>query len=375
MKAYLDNSASTMVAKEAIQEMRKYNESMYGNASSLHYMGEEARVELEKARKVIAESIKAKPKEIIFTSGGTESDNLAIRGIVKAGKKKHIITSTIEHPAVLETCKNLKKEGCKVSYIKVNKEGIVDIKKLKRAINKNTALVTIMHANNEIGTIQPIEEIAEICNEYKVPFHTDAVQSYTKVPINVEKITAMTLSAHKIHGPKGVGVLYLKQGTPFKPLFSGGHHESGKRPGTENVAGAVGMAVAASLGPNVKKIEMLRDHLIKRVLKEIPGTMLNGSKDSRLCNNANISFKGIEGESIMVHLSMKGICVSTGSACSSMSLEPSHVLLAMGLKHEEAHGSIRFSISRYSTKPEVDYAINELKKIVKTLRRISPLSK
>ncbi len=377
MKAYLDNSASTMVAKEVEQEIRKYQDRVYGNASSMHWMGEDARKALEQARNVIAESVGAKPKEIIFTSGGTEADNIAIRGILKASRKKHIITSAIEHPAVLQTCKALEKEGYKVTYAKVDSEGIVKLASIKRMISKKTALVTIMHANNEVGTIQPIEEIGEICKEHKVPLHTDAVQSYTKIPIDVREmnLAAMSLSGHKIHGPKGIGVLYLREGTPFRPIMTGGHHEFSKRPGTENVAGAMGMAIAASLGQNNRKVELLRNHLMKRILKEIPDTVLNGSRDKRVCNNANISFKYVEGESLMLHLSMKGVCVSTGSACSSRSLEPSHVLMAMGMKHEDAHGSIRFTLSRYTTKPEIEYTINELKKIVKTLRRISPLGK
>jgi cysteine desulfurase len=382
LKAYLDNGATTKLDQKVLKAMIPYYKENYGNASSIHIAGLDAKKALETARKEIASIINALPEEIIFTSGGTESDNLAILGTINKfkeqnpGEKIHIITSQIEHPAVLNTCKALEKEGIEVSYISVDDEGTVKLDELKNSIKSYTKLITIMHANNEIGTIQPIEEIAKISQEHKILFHSDAVQSFTKVKIDVKAlgIDLMTFSAHKIHGPKGIGALYIKKSTPLKPLMYGGAHEFKKRPGTENVAGAIGFATAAKLvkESDIKKMTRLRNRLIKGLLK-IPNSKLNGSKKHGLCNNANVGFEFIEGEGLMMHLSDKGICVSTGSACSSNSLEPSHVLSAIGLRHEIVHGTLRFTLSRYTTVKEIDYTIHAVQEVVGKLREFSPL--
>ena len=383
VKVYVDNSATTRTDPEVVRAMEPYFVEKYGNASSLHQWGQEASEALKVAREAVAKRVGASPKEIVFTSGGTESDNLAIKGAVYANKEKgtHIITSKIEHPAVLNTCKELEKEGFKVTYLGVDSEGFVDLEELKKSITPKTVLVSIMHANNEIGTIQDIGAMGKICHEKGVLFHTDAVQSFTKVEIDVAKdnVDLMSMSSHKIHGPNGVGALYIKKGVKVKKLSDGGHHEFDVRGGTENVPGAMGFAKAVMLaGPEgTKKMEGLRDYLIDRILKEIPGSSLNGTrnKGKRLCNNVNVAFRHIEGESILLKLDMNGIAVSTGSACSSQSLEPSHVLLAIGMRHEDAHGSIRFSLSRENTKEEMDYIVENLKEVVAELRKLSPLGK
>ncbi len=377
MRVYMDNGATTVVAPEVAKEIQDYMTKKYGNASSLHSFGEEANEALERAREIIAKKLNAEPDEIIFTSGGTESDNLAIKGAAYASNKKHIITTKIEHPAVLNACETLQREGYKITYLKVDREGFINLNELENAITDDTAVVSVIHANNEIGTVQDIEKIGEICKKKGVVFHTDAVQSFTKVAIDVKKINVdlISISSHKIHGPKGIGALYVRKGTKIRKLMDGGPHEKNLRAGTENVSGAVGFAKAVELTneKQIKNMERLRDKLIGGILKQVPETMLNGSKTKRLCNNANITFKKIEGESLLLLLNEKGIAVSTGSACSSKSLEPSHVLLAIGLKHEEAHGSIRFTISRYTTQKEIDYAIKEAKEAAKKLRQISPL--
>ncbi|MGV8171119.1 MAG: cysteine desulfurase family protein [Candidatus Woesearchaeota archaeon] len=382
MKVYLDNGATTCMDKKVVKAMLPYFTQEYGNASSIHIMGLDAKKALESARKDIASIINALPEEIIFTSGGTESDNMAITGVINKfrddnpGEKIHIITSQIEHPAVLNTCKTLEKYGIEISYIGVDEEGTIRIDELRNSIKPHTRLITIMHANNEIGTIQPIEEIAKIAQEHKILFHSDAVQSFTKLKIDVKAlgIDMMTFSAHKIHGPKGIGALYVKKGTLLKPIMYGGAHEFKKRPGTENVAGAVGFATAAKLvkESDIKKMSRLRKRLVNGLLK-ISHSKLNGSKKNGLCNNANVGFEFIEGEGLMMHLSDKGICVSTGSACSSNSLEPSHVLAATGLKHEIIHGTLRFTLSKYTTTKEIDYTIESVKEIVEKLREFSPL--
>lgn len=382
MKVYLDNGATTQVRKEAAEAMNTYFTKKYGNASSLHEFGRDAKKALEDSRKTIAKAINAEPQEIIFTSGGTESDNLALRGTAYAKKDRgnHIITSAIEHPAILSACKELYREGFKITYVNVDKEGFIDLKELEKSITDKTILISIMHANNEIGTIQPIEEIAEIAKKHKIVFHSDAVQSFTKIHIDVKKlgIDFMSFSAHKIHGPKGIGALYVKKGTKLVKQIHGGRHEYNLRAGTENVSGAVGFAKAVELGmknfdERVNHMIKLRDKLINDIIKKISHTQLNGSKDKRLCNNANISFNFVEGESLLMKLDMKGIAVSTGSACSSHSLKPSHVLMAIGLKHEVAHGTIRFTLSEYNTEEEIDYTLKNLIEIVKKLRKISPL--
>ncbi|MEA3430473.1 MAG: cysteine desulfurase NifS [Nanoarchaeota archaeon] len=376
---YLDNGATTKVDSRVIESMHEYFTKNYGNASSLHKLGREAKKAIEEARKNIAKSINAEPKEIIFTSGGTESDNLAIKGIMEhciAGKNKHMITSKIEHPAVLNTCKCLEKQGIKVTYLDVDKDGLINIEQLKESITQDTVLVSIMHANNEIGTIQPIKKIAKICHENKVIFHTDAVQSYTKENIDVKDmdIDMASFSSHKIHGPKGIGFLYKKQDIHICPLINGGSHESGLRPGTENVPGIIGLAKAVTVSNNneLNKMKILRNKLIKE-LKTIPESILNGHEEKRLVNNVNFCFKYIEGESLLLHLDNKSIAASTGSACSSHELKPSHVLLAIGLPAETAHGSLRLTLSKYTTEKDIDYAIKNIKEIVANLRELSPL--
>lgn len=381
MKAiYLDYAATTPVRKEVLKEMKSYFSKKYGNASSLHSFGQEAKNALEKSREKIAKLINADSEEIIFTSGGTESNNLAIKGVL-GKKKKHIITSAIEHHSVLETTEFLKKQGHKITYLPVDKHGLVSPKDVEKSITKNTILVSIMHANNEIGTIEPINEIGKICSRYGVLFHTDAVQTFGKVPIDVNKmnISLLSASSHKIYGPKGVGYLYVRKGTKLTPLLHGGGHERNLRSGTENISGIVGFGKAASLAKKemnkeAERLTGLRDYLIKNVLK-IENSYLNGHPKKRLPNNANFYFKFIEGESLILKLDSKGVSASTGSACSSKSLEPSHVLLAIGLIHEEAHGSLRLTLGKYTKKQDINYVLNVLPKIVKDLRKISPFKK
>ncbi|MFC1697237.1 cysteine desulfurase family protein [Nanoarchaeota archaeon] len=380
---YMDNSATTKVADEVVEEMNLYFSDRFGNASSLHDFGQEAFNSLEKARKIIADRLNCEDShEIIFTSGGTESDNLAIMGIAFANKDKgnHIITSKIEHPAVLNTCSQLEKEfGFKITYLDVDKEGLIDIEQLKKEISDETILVTIIHGNNEIGTIQKIEEVAKICREKDIYFHTDAVQSFTKVDIDVQKIKCdlLSLTAHKIHGPKGIGALYVKNGTKILPMLKGGRQERCLRPGTENIAGINGFAkcVEISSDEHVIKMKELRDYFINEIREKIPEVNLNGPIEGRLCNNINFNFKYIEGEALLLKLNEEGIAVSTGSACSSRSLKPSHVLMALGLRPQDCHGSIRFTISRYTSKEEIDFVVEKLVEIVKDLRKISPLYK
>ncbi|MBW3001741.1 cysteine desulfurase NifS [Candidatus Woesearchaeota archaeon] len=378
MKVYLDNAATTKTAPEVAEAMQPFFTEKYGNASSIHSFGEEAKDALENARQLIANYINAEPEQVIFTSGGTESDNIAIKGTAYALKKKgkHIITSKFEHPAVLECCQALEKEGFEVTYLGISKDGFVNAEELRKAIRDDTVLVTIMHANNEIGTIQDVEKIGKICGEKEIVFHTDAVQSLGKVPIDVKDfpVDLISFSSHKIHGPKGIGVLFVKNKKQLQPLLHGGAQEFSLRPGTENVSGAVGFAKAVDMlsETDVKRMTELRDYLIEKLL-EIPEACLNGSRENRLCNNVNVSFSHIEGESILLGLDDKGVAVSTGSACTSKKLEPSHVLLALGIKPEEAHGSVRLSLSKYTTKEEIDYTINSIKEVVESLRKISPL--
>jgi cysteine desulfurase len=377
---YLDNGATTKAASEVIISMNRYYEDHFGNPSSMHNFGENAKKALENSRVIIAKSLSANPEEIIFTSGGTESNNLALKGIAFANRKKgnHLIISAIEHDCILKSCDSLRKEGYKVSYLAVDKEGFVRIEELKKMITERTILVSIIHGNNEIGTIQSLDQIYDICRRYKVYFHTDACQSYTKTEISSEYADMITINSHKIHGPKGVGALYLKKGTKIGCLMDGGGQEKGLRSGTENISGIVGFAKAVEISfkskdNSINKMIKLRDYFIDNVLK-IQGSVLNGATGrGRLCNNINVSFRYIEGESVMMNLDQKGICVSTGSACSSHSLDPSHVLMALENNHERAHGSLRFTISRYTTKKEIDYTLGELKKIIERLRKISSL--
>jgi len=381
MKVYLDNGATTRVADSVQQAVGRYGAESYGNASSLHSFGRQARQAIERSRASIARSIGAEPSEIIFTSGGTESNNLALKGIAfearrRKDKRDQILISAVEHDCVMSAAGWLEKEGFQIISLPVDTHGIVQPSVLKEAITDRTLIGSIMHANNEIGTILPIGEYGKICRESAVLFHTDACQSYTKVPIDVRnmQIDLMTLNAHKIHGPKGVGALFIRKGVKISPLSHGGGHEFSLRSGTENVPGIVGFAEAAALHSieEIARMEALRDKLISALLR-IPDTHLNGHPTERLCNNASISFHFIEGESLLMQLDMQGIAVSTGSACSSKSLEASHVLLAIGLPHEIAHGTIRFSLSRYTTEEEIDYTIEKVIEAVARLRAMSPL--
>ena len=374
---YLDNAATTRVDESVIKAMVPYLNDKYGNASSVHLMGQEAKRALEESRHIIAKSIGAQDKEIYFTSGGTEANNWVIKEIFfRNSCKGHIITSRIEHDCVLNSCKLVEKLGGKVTYLDVDEQGFVNPKDVEKAITNETILVSIIHGNNEIGTIQDIDEIGKICKSKGVYFHTDACQSYTKVPINVKKqsIDLITLNAHKIHGPKGIGALYIREGVKIGVLMHGGGHERGLRSGTENIAGIVGFARAVknSKSRYIKQITKLRDYLIESILK-IPGTKLNGAtgKD-RLCNNVNISFGNIEGEAIGSYLEAYGICTSTGSACSSHSLEPSHVLKALGLDDRNANSSIRVSLSKYNTQKEINLLLKILPKVVEKLKKLSP---
>ena len=365
---YLDHAASTPLDPIVKKEMDSVK--TYANPSALHQMGLEAKEILNNSRNKVAKILNCKPEEIIFTSGGTESINLAIKGIAK--DKGHIITSKIEHPAVLETCKFLEKDGFDVTYLDVDENGLVNPTEVEKAIQKDTILISIMYANNEIGTIQPVKEIAEIAKKHKIPFHTDACQAgFLDLNVNAD---LMTLNGSKIYGPKGIGILYKKKNIRLQPLMHGGGQEFGLRSGTENLTAIVGFAKALELAQKEdNKIEKLRDYFIEKVLKEIPKTFLNGHKKERLPNNANISFLDVEGESILLYLDHKGILVSTGSACSSEKLEVSHVLDAIGLKHDAAHGSIRFSLGKSTTKEELDYVVKELKGIIQSLRMLSPV--
>jgi cysteine desulfurase len=362
--------------------MLPYFSKAYGNASSLHKAGRDAKKAMDSARETIAKKINAEPSEIIFTSGGTESDNIAIRGVAKAfaQKGRHAITTKIEHPAVVNTCKSLAEEGFDVTFLDVDKEGFVDMKALEKAIRKDTILVSVIHGNNEIGSIQDIAKIGELCRAKGTIFHTDAVQSFGKVLIDVKKmnIDMLSISAHKINGPKGIGALYIRKGVRIKPVTTGGSHEFGMRPGTENIPGIVGLAKAAELigMKEIKQMASMRDRLIKGLLS-ITDSQLNGPGlerlDRRLCNNVNVSFKGVEGEALLMYLDTKGVRVSTGSACSSREEGPSHVLQAIGVDPECIMGSLRFTLSKFTTAKEIDYAIKATKETVAHLRKVSGL--
>jgi len=375
---YLDNAATTKVDDEVLKAMLPYFTEKYGNASSTHFIGQEAKNALEKSRSTIAKAIGAKSSEIVFTSGGTEANNLAIKGLFFSNypEKNHIITTRIDHDCVLNSCKWLETKGAKVTYLDVDAEGFIDLNELEKSITDKTILVSIIHGNNEIGTIQNLEAIGRTCRKKGTLFHTDACQSFTKVQIDVRKqnIDLVTLNGHKIHGPKGVGALYIREGIQIVPLFHGGGHERKIRSGTENVSGIVGFAKAIEVAKkkDIERMIILRNKLIDGILK-IQNTRLNGTKENRLCNNINISFNNIEGEAIGGYLENFGICTSTGSACASHSLETSHVLRAIGLTPTQANSSIRMSISKYTTEEEVNYLLEVLPKIVEKLRRISPI--
>jgi len=379
-EVYMDNSATTKVAKRVFEEMLPYFKEKYGNAGSLHSKGQEAAEAVSIARDKIAKLINADPKEIIFTSGGTESDNTAIKQIMWNNKGKHFITTKFEHPAVLDVGEYLEKNGFSVTYIDVDEKGLVNPKDIEEAITSETVLVSVMHANNEIGTIQPIEEIGKICRENKIYFHTDAVQTVGKIPIDVKELNVDLLyaSSHKLHGPKGIGFLYVRKGVQLIPLMHGGGHEFKKRSGTENVPGIIGFSKACAIAieemeENSEKMKALREKLIEGILEKIPKSYVNGDREKRLPNNVHVRFDFIEGEALLIKLDMRGVMGSTGSACSTKSLSPSHVLMSLGLKPVQAHGSLRLTLSKYNTEEEVDYAIEEIAKVVCELRQISPL--
>lgn len=379
---YLDNAATTKTCKEAVDAMLPYYTEFYGNPSSVYSLGSESKKAITEAREVIAESLGAKTNEIYFTAGGSEADNWALKAtaLAYANKGKHIITSKIEHHAILHTCEHLEKEGFEVTYLDVDKDGKVDLEKLKEAIRPDTILITIMYANNEIGTIQPIKEIGQIAKENGILFHTDAVQAYAHERIDVDEcnIDMLSASGHKLNGPKGIGFLYIRKGVKIRSFVHGGAQERSRRAGTENVPGIVGLAAAVKknfeiLEQKAEKEKQLRDYLIGRIEKEIPYCFLNGHRTERLTNNVNFSFEFIEGESLLIMLDMEGICASSGSACTSGSLDPSHVLLAIGLPHEKAHGSLRMTMSEDNTIEEMDKVVDVLIKVVERLRSMSPL--
>jgi len=382
----MDHAATTPVDPRVLEAMLPYFSEKFGNASSIYSLGREARQAIEEARRTVAEILHAKPEEIIFTSCGSESDNLAIRGVAFAqrhrGKGNHIITSPIEHHAVGHTVEQLEKYfGFEVTYVPVDKYGVVDPDDVGRAIRDDTVLITIMYANNEVGTIEPIAEIGKIARKKGIPFHTDAVQAAGALSLNVDELNVdlMSLSGHKFYAPKGIGILYVRKGTPLLPMQTGGGHEHNRRAGTENVPYIVGIATALKLAyeefeSNNSHVKRLRDKLIRGILERIPNTYLTGHPTNRLPNNASFIFKNAEGESILLGLDLKGVCASSGSACTSGSLEPSHVLLAMGIPPEDAHGSIRLTLGRENTDEDVDYVLEVLPPIVQRLREMSPFS-
>ena len=379
---YLDNAATTKVAPEVYEAMNPYFEEYYGNAASVYRFAGESKKAVEDARKEVADFLGAKPNEIYFTGGGSESDNWALKGIAFSQRKKgkHIITSAIEHHAILHTCEYLEKLGYEITYVGVDENGIIKLDELEKSIREDTILISVMFANNEIGTIQPIKEIGEIAHEHGILFHTDAVQAFGQLPINVDEchIDMLSASGHKFNGPKGIGIMYIRTGVKIRSFIHGGAQERKRRAGTENVPGIVGIGTAAkraaaSMEERTAKEREGRDYLIDRVLNEIPYCRLNGHRTDRLPNNANFSFQFVEGESLLIKLDMKGICGSSGSACTSGSLDPSHVLLAIGLPHEIAHGSLRLTLNEEIEKEDIDYVVDNLKEIVAHLREMSPL--
>lgn len=379
---YFDHAATTATKEEVLKEMLPYFTLNYGNASSIYSIGRKSKKAVEESRHKVARAIGAEAKEIYFTSCGSESDNLAIKGVAFANKEKgnHIITTKIEHPAVLHTCQHLEREGFKVTYLNVDSEGLINLNELEEAITPQTILISIMFANNEIGTIQPIKEIGAIAKKHNIYFHTDAVQAVGNVRINVNElnIDLLSMSAHKFYGPKGMGALYVRNGVKFEKIQDGGHQERNMRAGTENVAGIVGLGKAIELAYENfddynKKLTDLRDYYFSQVEEKIPDIKINGHRTKRLPGNANISFKFIEGESLLLYLDARGICASSGSACTSGSLDPSHVLLAIGLPHEIAHGSLRVTFGDDNSKEDVDFLVDTLVEIVAKLRKMSPL--
>ena len=382
MRVYMDNGATTRVTEPVMVAMQPYFCEIYGNPSSVHGFGREARKAVEAARAQVAKAIGAQPREIYFTGCGTEADNWALRGAAYANikKGKHIITTNFEHHAILHTCKQLEKEGFEVTYMPVDHDGLITPEQLEAAIRPDTVLVSVMYANNEVGTIEPIPELAAVAKAHGVLFHTDAVQAIGHVPIDVkaQNIDMLSMSGHKFHAPKGIGALYVRQGVRLERLMQGGAQERGQRPGTENLAGIVGIGKAIELATEdvegrAEKMAAIRDHMIDRIMKEIPHVQLNGHPTKRMCGNINVSFYFVESESILLHLDFKGIAASSGSACTSGSLDPSHVLLAIGVSHEHANGSVRLSLCEENTLEEADYVVDSLVAIVKRLRDMSPL--
>lgn len=380
----MDHSATTPVAPEVQAAMLPYFGEKFGNASSLHRSGREAKEALEDSREKVAALLGARAEEIIFTSGGTESDNLALKGIARKNQKlgKHIITTQIEHPAILETCRALEKDGFEVTYLPVTGEGLVELSTLEAAIRPDTILISVMHANNEVGTIQPLEEIGRLAAERDIYLHSDAVQSVGKIPVNVDDlgVDLLSLSAHKLYGPKGVGALYIRKGTKLESIIQGGGHERGLRSGTENISGIVGLARAAELAERdmpreAERLAGLRDRLAELVLGKVKDAWINGTMKKRLPGNLNFGFKYVEGESLLLFLDSKGICVSTGSACSSHKLEPSHVLMSLGLKAEECHGSLRITLGMSNTMEEIEYVAGSIVEAVERFRGISALGR
>lgn len=384
-RVYLDHNATTPLALEVFEAMKPYLMNGFGNASSVHAWGQEARAAVEEARESVARLLNAEPAEIVFTSGGTESDNTALFGTIEAamarlgGHTPHLVTTAIEHPAVLNAAQALEKRGVSVTFVRPGRDGVVDPAEIKHALTPETALISVMHANNELGTLQPIEEIGRIARERGIPFHTDAVQSVGKIPLDVRQmgVKLLSLSAHKINGPKGVGALYARKGVPFRPLLYGGHHERDRRPGTENVPGIVGLGRAAERAlanaqSEARRIAALRDRLEESILATIPFVTINGALDRRLPSTSNITFEFVQGESFVIAADLRGLGCSTGSACASGSLEPSHVLSAIGKTKEEARSTVRFSLGSTTTSEDIDYALGVITEVVGRLRALSP---